>query len=264
MKRATLQIKDAGNHLMDTTGAVFVVISHRDELTGLVTKTHQMAYISSSVEDVVLSREAMESLKIVANLDDRKKSVVNLVSSSVRHPFYSKSSSPVVTEPRGLSGSSLRSSRQFKSTSASERRRSVVPERSRASVQSTHREDSTSSVPLAGGPEFKEYTSDRVRGGQLTLDLIAAHNVDFHQDKVYLSDLIPSLDPEFKCKGTMPLKNGILTCGCFVPSEAPDPITHKDVAGFDSMSKDSLRRFIIKQYVKSGFNNCRIQPLVNH
>ena len=59
----------------------------------------------------------------------------------------------------------------------------------------------------------------------------------------------------------MPLKNGILTCSCFVRSEAPDPITYKDVAGFDSMSKDSLRRLIIKQYVKSGFNNCRIQPL---
>jgi hypothetical protein len=27
------------------------------------------------------------------------------------------------------------------------------------------------------------------------------------------------------------------------------------------MSKDSLRRLIIKLYVKSDFNNCRIQPL---
>ena len=73
VKKASLQIKDAGNHLMYTTGAVFVVISHREEVTGLVTKTHQMAYISSSVEDVVLSCKAMESLKIGANLDDRKK-----------------------------------------------------------------------------------------------------------------------------------------------------------------------------------------------
>ena len=63
MKKASLEIKDADNHLMDTTGAVFVVISQRDKVTGLVTKTHQMAYISSSVEDVVLSCEAMESLK---------------------------------------------------------------------------------------------------------------------------------------------------------------------------------------------------------
>ena len=57
---------------MDTSGAIFVVISQRDEVTGLVRKTHQMAYISSNVEDVVLSREAKESLKLVANLDDRK------------------------------------------------------------------------------------------------------------------------------------------------------------------------------------------------
>ena len=59
----------------------------------------------------------------------------------------------------------------------------------------------------------------------------------------------------------MPLKNGILTCGCYIRSEAPDPLTHQDVAGFDSMSKDSLRRLIIKLYAKSGFNNCIIQPL---
>ena len=76
-----------------------------------------------------------------------------------------------------------------------------------------------------------------------------------------LSDLKPSTDPEVKCKGTVQLKNEILTCWCFVRSEAPDPLTHQDVAGFDSMSKDSLRRLIIKLYAKSGFNNCRIQPL---
>ena len=57
---------------MDTSGAIFVVISQRDEVTGLVRKTHQMAYISSNVEDVVLSCEAKETLKLVANLDDRK------------------------------------------------------------------------------------------------------------------------------------------------------------------------------------------------
>ena len=139
---------------MHTTGAVFVVISHRDELTGLVTKTHQMAYISSSVEDVVQGREAMESLKIVANLDNRKKAVVNLVSSSVVTPYYSKSLSPVVTEPRGVP-SSLCSSRQLESMPASKRCRSVVPERSRTSVQSTQREESTPSAPLDGGPEFR-------------------------------------------------------------------------------------------------------------
>ena len=57
---------------------------------------------------------------------------------------------------------------------------------------------STPSAPIAGGPEFKEYSSDTVQGGQFMLDLIAAHNVDFPQNKVNSSDLIPSLDPEFK------------------------------------------------------------------
>ena len=52
VKRATLQIMDAGGHFMDKSGAVFVVISHRDKLTGLVTKTHQMAYVLSVVVDV--------------------------------------------------------------------------------------------------------------------------------------------------------------------------------------------------------------------
>ena len=86
---------------MDTSGAVFVVISQKDKMTGLIRKTHQMAYISPHAEDIVLSREAMESLKLVANLDDRKKASVHLVSNSLRHPYYSKSSSPVVTEAPG-------------------------------------------------------------------------------------------------------------------------------------------------------------------
>ena len=85
--------------------------------------------------------------------------------------------------------------------------------------------------------------------------------MDFPNNKVSLSDLKPSTDPDFKCRGSLPLKNGILTCGCFVRAEAPDPITYKDVAGFDGMSRDSLRRLIIKLYAMSGFNNCRIQPL---
>ena len=196
-----------------------------------------MAYISANVADVVLSREAMESLKIVANLDDRKKASVNLVSSTVLHPYYSMSSSPVVTDAPGVSGSSLRSSRQFESTSASERHRSVGPVRGRAIVHSTQR---VNSAPPAGGPEFREYSeSDSVQGGQLTLDLVAGHNMDFPNNKVSLSDLKPSTDPEFKCKGMVPLKNGILTCDCFVRAEAPDPASHRDIAGFDGMSKDS-------------------------
>ena len=103
----------------------------------------------------------METLKIVENLDDRKKAVVNLVSSSVVTPYYSKSLSPVVTEPR-VAASSLCFSRRFESTPASKRHRSVVPARSRTSVQSTQGGDSTPSAPTAWVPEFKEYTIDTV------------------------------------------------------------------------------------------------------
>ena len=35
----------------------------------------------------------------------------------------------------------------------------------------------------------------------------------------------------------------------------------QDVAGFDAMSIEVLRKIIVKRYMKSGFNNCRIQPL---
>ena len=72
--------------------------------------------------------------------------------------------------------------------------------------------------------------SDRVHGGQVPLDIVAMHNVDFPLNKVNLSNLKPSYDPEFKCRGSLPLKNGILTCGCFVRAEAPDPIGYRDVA----------------------------------
>ena len=69
VKNASLRIKDAGGHLMETSGAVFVVISQKDAASGLIRRTHQMAYVSTQAEDVVLSREAMESLKLVSNLD---------------------------------------------------------------------------------------------------------------------------------------------------------------------------------------------------
>ena len=101
------------------------------------------------------------------------------------HPYYSKSSSPVVTEVPGVSGSSLLSSRQqFESMSARVRHRSVGPVRGSASVHSTHK---VISDPPAGAPEFREYSeSDSVQGGQLTLDLVAVHNVDFPNNKVSL------------------------------------------------------------------------------
>ena len=244
VKSASLLIKDAGGHLMETAGAMFVVISHKDEVNGLIRKTHQMAYVSPQAEDLVLSREAMESLKLVANLDDRVKASVNLVSNSL---------SPVVKEedPR-VSGLSLHISRRFESTPAVERHRSAGPVRATpASGGSVHSTQGASSPP-----EYREYEGDSVPGGQLTLDLIAAHNIDFPNNKVSLSDLKPNTDPDFQCKGTVPLKNGFLTCGCYVRAEAPDPLTHREVPGFDNMSNESLRRLIIKRYMKSGFNNC--------
>ena len=70
---------------------------------------------------------------------------------------------------------------------------------------------------LGSNQEYRQYGEDiGVPGGQLTLDLIAAHNQDFPSNKVSLADLKPNSDPDFQCKGTEPLKNGFLTCGCHV------------------------------------------------
>ena len=122
VQQASLQIKGATGHVMSTSGCIFIVISRKDEKTGLFTKTHWQAYISTNIEDVVLSREAMESLKMVSNLEDKKKATVRLVSSSspVAGSLRSKSSSPVAgslmgksSSPGGgsVAGGSLRASR---------------------------------------------------------------------------------------------------------------------------------------------------------
>ena len=140
----------------------------------------------------------MESLKLVANLDDRGKASVNLVSNSLN---------PVVKEevPR-VSGSSLHVSRRFKSTPADERHRSVEPVRRRGRVTpaSGGSAGGHSTQGASSPPEYREYKGDSVPGGQLTLDLIAAHNIDFPNNKVSLSDLKPNRDPDFQRKGTVP------------------------------------------------------------
>ena len=65
-------------------------------------------------------------------------------------------------------------------------------------------------------PEFRQYEGDSgVPGGQLSLDLIAVQNQDFPDSKVSIADLKPSNDHDFQCRGTKPLKNGYLTCGCY-------------------------------------------------
>ena len=43
---ASLQIKDAGDHLLPVDGAIFIVITRWDRRTGLERRTYQMAYVS--------------------------------------------------------------------------------------------------------------------------------------------------------------------------------------------------------------------------
>ena len=97
-------------------------------------------------------------------------------------------------------------------------------------------------------------------GGQLTLHLIVSHNQSFPESQVSTGDLKPVTDPDFICRGTLALKNGILTCGCFVRADAPKPITHKDIPNFDAMLSEVLRKLIVSRYMNSGFNNCKIKP----
>ena len=54
MQQASLQIKGATGHVMKTSGCLFIVISKKDEKTGVFQKTHQQAYISADIDDVVL------------------------------------------------------------------------------------------------------------------------------------------------------------------------------------------------------------------
>ena len=88
MQQASLQIKGATGHVLKTSGCLFIVITRKDEQTGVFQKTHQQAYISADVDSVVLSREAMESLKLVSDLDDRKKANVSLISNTLMQPYY--------------------------------------------------------------------------------------------------------------------------------------------------------------------------------
>ena len=50
---ASLQIKDAKNHLLETEGAVFNVITHKDQFTGLKKRIFQMVYVSPRAKDIV-------------------------------------------------------------------------------------------------------------------------------------------------------------------------------------------------------------------
>ena len=65
---------------METEGAVFIVVTRNDNSTGLKRRTFHMAYVSPRAEYIVLSREAMETLGLVSNLDDRREASVRHIS----------------------------------------------------------------------------------------------------------------------------------------------------------------------------------------
>ena len=110
---ASLLIKDAGGYLMNSQRAVFIVISLKDKVTGLMTRSHQMAYVSQQAEDVVLSREVMETFGLVKKFDDRKKASVRHLSTTAVNG--GEKSSVLVEEeeaPRQM-GSGSHNSRKF-------------------------------------------------------------------------------------------------------------------------------------------------------
>ena len=116
-----------------------------------------MAYVSPQAEDLVLSREAMESLELVSNLDDRKEASARLFNTTPADGG-SNSSVPVVNEeaPRH-SGSSLHISRRFESTPAVERHRSAAPDgRSGRATPSAGGSAGGSSMQGTGSPEYRQ------------------------------------------------------------------------------------------------------------
>ena len=96
---------------------------------------------------------------------------------------------------------------------------------------------------------------------QLTLDLLASHNQSHPFMQVGPNDLLPSQDPDHLCKGTIPLTNGMLTCWCPIRAEAPEPLTHNEIADFVNLSVEVLRKKMEGRYMASVFNNCRNQKL---
>ena len=90
---------------------------------------------------------------------------------------------------------------------------------------------------------------------------MASHNQSYPDMQVSPGDLVPNSDPDHLCRGTLPLTNGMVTFGCPVRAEAPDPLTHKEIAGFENLSVEVLRKMIVSRYMASAFNNCRNQKL---
>ena len=71
---ATMQITDAGGHTLPVSGSIFILITRLDKGTGAIRRTKQMAYLCEKTRDLVLSREAMTVLGMVAaSIDARQR-----------------------------------------------------------------------------------------------------------------------------------------------------------------------------------------------
>ena len=118
---ASLQIKDARNHLIEAEGAMFIVVTRKDNFTGLKRRTFQMAYISPRAEDIVLLREAMKTLGLVSNLDNRREASVCHISETPADG----SGTSLTPADGGDTGSHI--SHQIKSNPTADRHRSFAP-----------------------------------------------------------------------------------------------------------------------------------------
>ena len=85
---------------------------------------------------------------------------------------------------------------EIKSTPAADRHRSVAPNGGGGNSRGGTARDSSSGV-LSSSQEYKQFGEDiGVPGGQLTMDLIAAHNQDNPSKQVSLADLKPNSDQD--------------------------------------------------------------------
>ena len=135
-----------------------------------------MTYVSLQAGDMVLSREAMETLGLVKNLDDRKEASVRHLSTTPVNGGDNRSVPVEEVETPRLMGSGSLNSCKFESTPDAERHQSVAPNGGGGrSAPPNGGKSIGGSYQKTNLPEFRQYEGDSgVPGGQLTLDLIAA------------------------------------------------------------------------------------------
>ena len=148
-----------------------MIISHKEKVTGLIKQTRQMAYLTPVTKDIVMSREAMESLCLVKNLDDSAS--VRAISESL-NPGQGEGT----TEDRGSKPHVSRNLERPGQEGAVERHRSAAPSRPESGGGSVAAAGSTQSTPHSGAgvlltPEY----FDEAPGGQLTRDLLAVYEL---------------------------------------------------------------------------------------